>query len=86
MAEEMKIGCAKPLSSPKKSEEKQKSADTSESTTKQEEVQAMIQVGQEAPDFSAPAYHKGKFIEIKLSEFRGKWVALCFYPGDFTFV
>ena len=46
----------------------------------------MIQVGKKAPDFTAPGYQKGKFINIKLSEHLGKWVVLCFYPGDFTFV
>jgi hypothetical protein len=43
-------------------------------------------VGQKAPDFTAPAYYKGGFTPIKLSDFAGKWVLLCFYPGDFTFV
>lgn len=43
-------------------------------------------VGKEAPDFEAAAYHEGGFKNIKLSDFRGKWVLLCFYPGDFTFV
>lgn len=46
----------------------------------------MIQVGKPAPDFTAPAYHKGQFTSVKLSEHLGKWVVLCFYPGDFTFV
>ena len=46
----------------------------------------MIQVGKKAPDFSAPGYQKGKFISAKLSEHLGKWILLCFYPGDFTFV
>lgn len=46
----------------------------------------MITVGKKAPDFTAPGYHKGEFINIKLSEYLGKWVLLCFYPGDFTFV
>jgi len=46
----------------------------------------MIQVGKPAPDFTAPAYHGGKFVSVKLSEHLGKWVLLCFYPGDFTFV
>ncbi|HID02876.1 MAG TPA: redoxin domain-containing protein, partial [Desulfobacterales bacterium] len=27
-----------------------------------------------------------EFINIKLSDYLGKWVLLCFYPGDFTFV
>jgi peroxiredoxin (alkyl hydroperoxide reductase subunit C) len=43
-------------------------------------------VGQKAPDFTAPAYYKGGFGPVKLSDFAGKWVMLCFYPGDFTFV
>lgn len=43
-------------------------------------------VGQKAPDFQAPAYYQGKFTNIKLSDYLGKWVLLCFYPGDFTFV
>ena len=43
-------------------------------------------VGQKAPDFTAPSYYKGSFTPIKLSDFAGKWVLVCFYPGDFTFV
>jgi len=43
-------------------------------------------VGQKAPDFAAPSYYKGSFTPVKLSDFAGKWVLLCFYPGDFTFV
>lgn len=43
-------------------------------------------VGQKAPDFTAPAYYKGKFTSVKLSDYIGKWVMVCFYPGDFTFV
>jgi hypothetical protein len=43
-------------------------------------------VGQPAPDFEATAYVDGGFKNLKLSDFRGKWVVLCFYPGDFTFV
>ena len=44
-------------------------------------------VGKAAPDFEAPAYIGGKgFKNVKLSDYRGQWVVLCFYPGDFTFV
>jgi len=43
-------------------------------------------VGQKAPDFTAPSYYKGTFTPVSLSEFAGKWILLCFYPGDFTFV
>ncbi|EMG36941.1 peroxiredoxin [Desulfocurvibacter africanus PCS] len=43
-------------------------------------------VGKPAPDFEANAFHKGEFKNIKLSDYKGQWVVLCFYPGDFTFV
>jgi alkyl hydroperoxide reductase subunit AhpC len=46
----------------------------------------MARVGKPAPDFEAMAYHEGGFKLVKLSEFRGHWTLLCFYPGDFTFV
>lgn len=47
----------------------------------------LARVGQEAPDFEASAYVQGEgFKNLKLSDYRGKWVLLCFYPGDFTFV
>ncbi len=39
-----------------------------------------------APDFTAQAVIKGQFKEIKLSDYRGKYVLLFFYPLDFTFV
>ncbi len=58
--------------------------------TKEEKTEkgapSMIRVGQKAPDFQAPAYFKGEFTSVKLSDYLGKWVTLCFYPGDFTFV
>ena len=39
-----------------------------------------------APDFSAMAVIEGQFKQISLSEYRGKYVVLFFYPLDFTFV
>jgi peroxiredoxin (alkyl hydroperoxide reductase subunit C) len=47
---------------------------------------AIARVGSPAPNFEAPSYLNGSFKNIKLSDFKGKWVILCFYPGDFTFV
>ncbi len=48
---------------------------------------AMVKVGKPAPDFRASAYASGQdFKEVGLSDFRGKWVCLYFYPLDFTFV
>jgi peroxiredoxin (alkyl hydroperoxide reductase subunit C) len=52
----------------------------------QKETVMTARVGQKAPDFTAPAYYKGGFTNVKLADFSGKWVLLCFYPGDFTFV
>ena len=46
----------------------------------------MIKVGSKAPTFTAPAYYQGKFTKVDLADYAGKWVMLCFYPGDFTFV
>jgi hypothetical protein len=83
MGEELKIGCARPTGGPVgetiEMEEVKPEA-------MKKEVAAMIQVGKKAPDFSSPGYHKGKFVAMKLSDYLGKWVLLCFYPGDFTFV
>lgn len=53
---------------------------------KKEEKKNMILVGKKAPTFKAPAYYKGDFTQIDLADYRGQWVMLCFYPGDFTFV
>ncbi len=46
----------------------------------------MLVVDQLAPDFEGTAYFEGKVTKVKLSDFRGKWVLVCFYPGDFTYV
>jgi AhpC/TSA family len=46
----------------------------------------MARVGQAAPDFEANAFINGGFKNLKLSDSKGKWTVLCFYPGDFTFV
>jgi len=46
----------------------------------------LAKVGKPAPDFEANAFVNGGFTTVKLSDYKGKWVSLCFYPGDFTFV
>lgn len=53
-----------------------------------EEVSRMqARVGREAPDFEANAFVRDEgFKPIRLSSYKGKWIVLCFYPGDFTFV
>lgn len=43
-------------------------------------------VGKPAPDFEISAFVDEGFENIRLSDYKGKWMVLCFYPGDFTFV
>jgi len=43
-------------------------------------------VTKQAPNFSGTAFHEGEIKKVSLEDYRGKWVVLCFYPGDFTFV
>jgi alkyl hydroperoxide reductase subunit AhpC len=47
----------------------------------------MSLVQKKAPDFSADAVMAdGSFKKLSLSEYKGKWAVLFFYPLDFTFV
>jgi len=84
---EAKDGCVKPaggvLGVPPS-----KGTTTSSSAPEAEEVaqKVLARVGHPAPDFEVNAYQDGGFKNVKLSDYKGKWVVLCFYPGDFTFV
>ena len=49
-------------------------------------AEGCLRVGQTAPDFTATAIFDQEFKTIKLSDYRGKYVILFFYPLDFTFV
>jgi alkyl hydroperoxide reductase subunit AhpC len=46
----------------------------------------MVQVQQKAPDFKTTAVINKEFKDVSLSDYKGKWVVLFFYPLDFTFV
>jgi hypothetical protein len=82
MAEEFKPGCQRPAV--KKTVEQ--TSTPSQPIQEKGAESTLIKVGKPAPDFTAAAFHKGKFFNVSLSEYLGKWVLLCFYPGDFTFV
>jgi peroxiredoxin (alkyl hydroperoxide reductase subunit C) len=82
IANEDEVGCARPTGGPGG---EAVAEPIGESVTINENI-SMIKVGQKVPDFTAPAYQQGKFINVKLSDYLGKWGSLCFYPGDFTFV
>ncbi|MBO0701251.1 MAG: peroxiredoxin [Zavarzinella sp.] len=43
-------------------------------------------VTKEAPDFTADAVVNSEFRTVRLSDYKGKYVVLFFYPLDFTFV
>jgi hypothetical protein len=82
---EVKDSCVKPAKGPILASEEKGKTSASISIQK-EEFKMMAQVGKPAPDFEVSAYVDGGFKNIKLSDYKGKWVVLCFYPGDFTFV
>ncbi|MDP3795401.1 MAG: peroxiredoxin, partial [bacterium] len=46
----------------------------------------MLHINDQIPDLEVEAYHDDKIKRLKLSSFRGKWLVLLFYPGDFTFI
>ena len=57
-------------------------ATATENTTK------LAKVGQLAPDFNMPSTKNMETLgeNVKLSDYKGKWLVLLFYPLDFTFV
>jgi len=52
----------------------------------------MALVGSKAPEFELNAYDpvEKKYVKVRLSDYvpnnKGKFLVLCFYPADFTFV
>jgi peroxiredoxin (alkyl hydroperoxide reductase subunit C) len=80
----MKDGCVKPARGPIIDAETTAEGKVMPSV---EVSKVQARVGKEAPDFEANAFVSGEgFKPIKLSDYKGKWIVLCFYPGDFTFV
>lgn len=86
MGEQKAIGCARPTGSVVGEKPAPEQAAQQRADGGGVEPMYKIMVGRKAPDFEAPAYRTGGFESVKLSDFLGKWVLLCFYPGDFTFV
>jgi peroxiredoxin (alkyl hydroperoxide reductase subunit C) len=80
---EPKDGCVKPTAGVITPE-----VETSEEQPqiKKEVPKVLAKVGKPAPDFELSAFHEGGFKNIRLSDYKGKWIVICFYPGDFTFV
>lgn len=83
---EMKEGCVKPVRGPILPAAQGAHAAPGAAPI-QEARKVLARVGQQALDFEATAFVRGVgFQPVKLSDYKGKWIVLCFYPGDFTFV
>lgn len=83
---EPKTKCVEPAGGPIAPPSQTKPTEGSAARAEEVTRKVVPLVGNPAPDFEANAYQSGGFRNVKLSDFRGKWVVLCFYPGDFTFV
>lgn len=46
----------------------------------------MLKIGQKIPDVELQAYQNEDVKKLKLSDYKGKWLVLLFYPADFTFI
>ena len=81
---EVPAGCATPSTGPITSKEPEESPTLKE--TLKEEPMEKARVGKPAPDFELTAFVGEGFTNVRLSDYLGKWIVVCFYPGDFTFV
>lgn len=83
---ELRDGCVKPARGPLVSAP-EAAAPALGAASSQEVSKMLARVGKEAIDFEANAFVEGEgFKPVRLSDYKGKWIVLCFYPGDFTFV
>jgi peroxiredoxin (alkyl hydroperoxide reductase subunit C) len=82
---ELTDGCVEPARGPIVAAAATDAPSTTASPVKEAEM--LARVGREAIDFEANAYIEGVGLQpVRLADHRGKWIVLCFYPGDFTFV
>ncbi len=83
---ELKDGCVQPARGPI-TPAPESTAPAAGATPSQEVSEMLARVGKEAPDFEANAFvSDAGFKPVKLSDYKGQWIVICFYPGDFTFV
>jgi len=45
-----------------------------------------MKINEQVPEFKTKAFYNNEIKEVKLSDYKGKWVIMFFYPADFTFV
>ena len=46
----------------------------------------MVKIGQVVPDFEVEVYQNEETKKVSISNYRGRWLVLIFYPADFTFI
>lgn len=46
----------------------------------------MLRIGEQIPELELDALLENEIDRLRLSDFRGKWLVLIFYPEDFSFV
>ncbi len=80
-----KVACVQPAGGPVLQKVEQASPQV-DGTNHKEGNRMLARVGKPAPDFELSALINGGFKNIRLSDYKGKWIVVCFYPGDFTFV
>ena len=51
-----------------------------------EDVHIIPKINSPAPAFTVEAFYNNEIKKISLSDYKGKWVVLIFYPADFTFI
>jgi NADH-dependent peroxiredoxin subunit C len=47
---------------------------------------AQVKVGHPVPDYEFAVFQDDAVKKVRLSDYKGKWLVLFFYPADFTFV
>ncbi len=50
------------------------------------EHRSYVRIGEVVPDYEFEYFQNEEIKKAKFSDYRGKWVAVVFYPADFTFV
>ncbi len=80
-------GCVQPSMGPVEADPKPAEREQEWPRERKSATMERARVGKAAPDFEASGYVAGEgFDNVRLSDYQGQWVVLCFYPGDFTFV
>ena len=46
----------------------------------------MLNIGEQVPEVEFEIFHDNEIKKVKMSDYKGKWLALVFYPADFTFI